>query len=514
MKHIQSKIITLVISSLFILGVIMSLVALFQVRNLGGRSVEILEEKMFENFDRNAENLIDTALSIAKTGYARRSEIGEAAAMEEAKSYIRNLSYGEDGYVFVYDSTGMTIVMLGQDVEGTSRWDLQDAYGSYLIRDLVAAAKDGSNFTEYWFPKPGESEALPKRSYTAYFEPWDWCIGTGNYVDDITMLIDAETAKVSRAVGNTILIVVLTAVAVIVAASLTALILGRMIARPLSILTEDVEKIAAGDLSFDIRVLSGDESGRLAESMNAMVKKLRVIIQQITDASIMIRQDAKEVSGASQQVASGASEQAASAQQISSSMEELTSNIQQNTDHSHESSRLVGQAAGDADKGGKAVEDTVGSMKFISEKISIIEEIARNTNLLALNAAIEAARAGEAGKGFAVVASEVRKLAESSQAAANDITEVSFNSVKNADETLELMRSIIPSIKKSADIAEEIMQGSREQSSGAEQINQALLQMDHVIQANASSSEQIAAMAVKLNTESEDLSSAVSFFSL
>ena len=474
MKHIQSKIITLVICSLFVLGLTMSVVALFQVRNLGERSVEILEEKMFENFDRNAKNLIDSALTIAETSYARRSEIGEKAAMEEAKAYFRNLTYGEDGYVFVYDSTGMTVAMLGQDVEGTSRWDLQDAFGTYLIQDLIAAAMDGSGYTEYWFPKPGESEASPKRSYTGYFEPWDWCIGTGNYVDDITLLVEAESAKVSRVVKNTIFIVLLTAIGVIVAASFVAMILGRMIARPLSVLTGDVEKIAAGDLSSDIEILSADESGRLAESMNGMVLKLRAIIQQITDASAMIRQDAAEVSGASQQVASGASEQAASAQQISSSMEQLAANIQQNTDHSHESSRLVGQAAGDADKGGRAVEETVGSMKFISEKIGIIEEIARNTNLLALNAAIEAARAGEAGKGFAVVASEVRKLAESSQAAAFDITEVSSQSVRKADQTLELMHGIIPSIKKSADIAEEIMQGSKEQSSGAEQINQAL----------------------------------------
>ena len=514
MKHIQSKIITLVIVSLLTLGLVMSLVALVQVRNLGGHSVKILEEKMFENFDRNAKNLIDSALTVAETAYALRHEIGEEAAMEEAKSFIRNLRYGEDGYIFVYDSAGMTVVMLGQDVEGSSRWDLQDAFGTYLIRDLAAAAKDGSGYTEYWFPKPGESEASPKRSYTGYFEPWDWCIGTGNYVDDITLLIEEETAKVSSSVRDTIFIVLLTAAAVIIAASLTALVMGRMISRPLSILTSDVEMIASGDLSRDIQVLSSDESGRLAESMNSMVNKLRDIIQQITDSSIMIRQDAAEVTGASQQVASGASEQAASAQQISSSMEQLAANIQQNTDHSHESSRLVGQAAGDADKGGAAVEETVSAMKFISDKIGIIEEIARNTNLLALNAAIEAARAGEAGKGFAVVASEVRKLAESSQIAANDITEVSSQSVHKADQTLELMHSIIPSIKKSADIADEIMQGSKEQSNGAEQINQALLQMDQVIQSNASSSEQIAAMAVKLKSESEDLSGAVSYFRL
>jgi len=492
----------------------MSVVSIFQIRNLGTRNLETLEGKLREDFDRMSMSMIELSMSVVEHSYSRRDELGEEAAMEEAKDYIRNLGYGSDGYVFIYDSQGITVAMLGQDVEGTSRWDLQDAYGNYIIRDLIAAAKAGTGFTEYYFPRPGETEPAPKRSYTGYFAPWDWAVGTGNYIDDIDILVARERENVESAIWRTILIILMTDLGIIVLAALLSLVVGRMIARPVAYLSGEARKVAEGDLTRDIHVDTRDETGTLAEAFNDMIIRLRSTVSGIKTTASDINHSAVEVSDASQQVAAGASEQASSAEEISASMEELSANIQQNTDNSRESNSIVSKAASDADTGGQAVEETVDSMKFISNKIRIIEEIARNTNLLALNAAIEAARAGDAGKGFAVVASEVRKLAENSQNAANDITQVSAESVKKADNTRELMRDMVPAIKKSAEIAEEIMEGSKEQAGGAEQINSALLQMDKVIQANASSSEQIAAMAEELKKKSEDLTGAVSFFRL
>ena len=291
-----------------------------------------------------------------------------------------------------------------------------------------------------------------------------------------------------------------------------AWLMGGRFARPVELLVRDVTSITDGDLTVDVDIRSNDETGILSDAVGNMVKQLRGIVTGISGTAALINSHAQEVAIISQQVASGTNEQAASAEEISASMEELNSNIQQNTDNARESSSIVSRAAEGTQKSGASVEDVVSSMKFISEKIGIIEDIARNTNLLALNAAIEAARAGDAGKGFAVVASEVRKLAENSQAAANDITQVSSDSVKKADETLEQMRGILPLVQKSSDIVEEIYAGSNEQSRGAEQINSALLQMDQVIQANAGSSEEIASMADQLKNYSEELTRLVGFF--
>ncbi len=512
MKKIHLRIMGLVLLCLISLGVIMGIFSVLALGQLGDENIKTLDTKLREDFDRLAQSQVEAALTVIEMAYARSDGIGETAAMEEAMDYIRAIRYGDSGYIFVYDSEGDTLVLLGGEAEGTNRWDLQDTYGTYLIQDLIKAAKDGTGFTTYYYPKPGEEDASPKRAYNGYFAPWDWIVGTGNYIDDIDALINREQIILNNRIFNTVLFIVGLDIFVVLLSLILSWFMGKRISRPVEYLAGEARKIAEGDLTVELQVLSHDETGDLAEAFSDMIERLKFIVKGIVEAAQLIKQNANEVASASQQVASGASEQASSAEEISASMEELSANIQMNTDNSRQSNTIVSQAARDAGVGGQAVEETVDSMKTISEKIGIIEEIARNTNLLALNAAIEAARAGDAGKGFAVVASEVRKLAENSQIAANDITQISGKSVRKADETRELMRNMVPAIQKSAEIAEEIMEGSNEQAKGAEQINMALLQMDQVIQANASSSEQIAAMSEELKNKSDELDDLVSFF--
>ena len=193
-------------------------------------------------------------------------------------------------------------------------------------------------------------------------------------------------------------------------------------------------------------------------------------------------------------------------------MEEMTSSIGQNAEKAQAANSTTQQAAQDIAKGGDAVAKTVEAMKEIADKILIIEEIARQTNLLALNAAIEAARAGEHGKGFAVVAAEVRKLAERSGAAAAEINTLSSDSVRVAEKAGDLLNRIVPDIEKTAELVQEIAAASNEQDAGAKQINRAIINLDSVIQQNASASEEVVSTSEELSGQAKQLQQVIRFF--
>ncbi|GFK93873.1 Methyl-accepting chemotaxis protein III [Fundidesulfovibrio magnetotacticus] len=274
------------------------------------------------------------------------------------------------------------------------------------------------------------------------------------------------------------------------------------------------QKMSEGDMTLDLQVNQKDEIGMLADALREMTRRLNEVMGEVVEGANNVASGAQELSATSESLSQGASEQAASVEEVSSSMEEMTSNIQQNADNSVQTESMAMKAARDAEEGGRAVSQTVGAMKQIAEKISIIEEIARQTNLLALNAAIEAARAGEHGKGFAVVAAEVRKLAERSGHAAAEISSLSTESVAVAEKAGNMLSAIVPDIKKTAELVQEIAAGSREQSAGADQINKAIQQLDQVIQQNASASEEMASTSEELSSQAEQLLSTVSFFKL
>ncbi len=275
-----------------------------------------------------------------------------------------------------------------------------------------------------------------------------------------------------------------------------------------------VNKIANGDLTVEIENTSKDEVGMLLEDIKGMTYKLREVIGFVRTATDNITAASAQMSGSSQQMSEGATEQAASAEEVSSSMEEMASNIQQNTDNAKQTEKIANKASEDIKEGSLAVNQTILSMKEIANKISIIGEIARQTNLLALNAAVEAARAGEHGKGFAVVAAEVRKLAERSQIAANEINTLSSSSVAIAEQSGKLLETIVPDIQKTSRLVQEIAASSIEQNSGSEQVNTALQQLNQIIQQNAASSEEMASNAEELSSQAEQLKDSISFFTV
>ncbi len=278
------------------------------------------------------------------------------------------------------------------------------------------------------------------------------------------------------------------------------------------LIADKVDEMANGNLMVNIDHDSGDEIGALSSCINRLIGKFRDIITEVKASADKVASGSQQLSTTAIQLSQGATEQAASAEEISASMEEIAASIKQTADNSSQTERIAINSAGDAKNGGKVVAETVVAMKEIAIKINIIEEISRQTNLLALNAAIEAAHAGEHGKGFAVVAGEIRKLAERSQAAATQISEISGSSVKVAEAAGHMMEKMVPDIQKTAELVHEISIASKEQNIGADQINKGIQQLDSVIQQNAAVAEEMASTSEELSGQAEQLKDSISFF--
>jgi methyl-accepting chemotaxis protein len=277
--------------------------------------------------------------------------------------------------------------------------------------------------------------------------------------------------------------------------------------------TADVaQEIARGNLAVQARRLSDKDT--LGIALETMIQNLRQVVVDVASAAENVAAGSEELSASAETLSQGVSEQAASSEQASSSMEEMAANIRQNADNASETEKIARQSSTDAAKSGEAVGKAVAAMRTIAEKITIVQEIARQTDLLALNAAIEAARAGEHGRGFAVVASEVRKLAERSQAAAAEISTLSSQTVIVSEEAGQMLTRLVPDIQRTAGLVSEISSASREQNTGAEQINVAIQQLDQVTQQNAAAAEEMSSTSEELSSQAQQLQTTISFFSL
>jgi len=511
MKKISTKIILMAVSIVVFTSLIIGTYVIIQNYNTNKSMISSLEKTMRDSFDSQIKYQVQNASSMLEGIYKRvaNKEISIDQAKKLGADQLRGLKFGPSGYFWADTENGTNIVLNGTSTEGTNRYNTQDAKGKFLIKDIIAnGMKDGGGFSDYWYPKKGETIALPKRSYSLEFKPFKWIIGTGNYTNDIDSIVNAKQNDLNNQFTKNLMLLIGIIISLIAVSSAFAWYFSKKITKPILLITKLVDKTANLDLVIDEELsqkINGykDETGQIGRAVTNLRDDLRNIITLIKSNSNEILNFTEQMSKATgetvvsikavtetvEELAKGSVTQASDSQEIFEKLSSLAAEI----DISVESSLQVKNLSQEVNRVNKNSKDTFKVLKSklakndeASHEVSInistlstksasiggivssIDAIAVQTNLLALNAAIEAARAGESGKGFAVVADEVKKLAEQTAIStkqigkvideiqkeidkANNSMNIGNGIVKEVDEALEETDKSFTIIEKSID---------------------------------------------------------------
>lgn len=514
LNKIRNKIILLTFGAVILSLSAVSAYFLIELNAVTKQNTAELEQTLREDYDRHIKNQVENVLSLLTVIYqdykTGKYELEEAK--KTAADIIRELRYGEAGYFWIDTREGYNVVLLGRDSEGTNRYELQDKKGNYLIKEIIKAALNGGGYTNYWFPKKEGGEALLKRSYSAYFEPFDWVIGTGNYIDDIDIIVEQKKQTSEARSQDIMYSVLLGSFVILILVSIPAYFTGVRISRPITELSKGIEPVAQGNLNIELKIHTKDEVGKLQQSLNILISKFKEIVSHLKESSAFIASAADDFSSNSQKLSQMTSEQASSLEEISASMEQIAAGAEQNRENAEITETYTQGVEKDMQNSNESTKKTVAAMEEIIENISFINDIAGKTDLLAINASIESARAGEHGKGFGVVASEIRKLAEKSSRAVEIIETLSSQGIEVSHSTLTEMHKSLKRTEKTHELVRNISRSGREINNGVDQVNVALTEMNSITTQNAETAEKMAGSSEELSAQASRLDELMNFF--